>query len=160
MGMQKVPHHERLYKRGNTYQYRFLVPAELRAYFGGKSEIKKSLKTDSLKEAKVRWARECAQTDREIADARHKLETSSNSHRTPTKSEAWTMVRDWHTEQLEREKLALASASIEDLPARLQHSREEQTAHAQHGFVQKFHPMADAVLGFLCERNDLQTPAP
>jgi integrase len=160
MGMQKVPNHERLYKRGNTYQYRSLIPVELRAYFGGKAEIKKSLKTDSLKEAKVRWAIECEKTDREIADARHKLETSRNSRRTPTRSEAWAMVRDWHTEQLEREKLALASASIEDLPARLQHSREEQTVHAQHGFVQKFHPMADAVLGFLCERSDLQTPAP
>lgn len=160
MGMQKVPNHERLYQRGNTYQYRVLIPAELRAFFGGKSEIKKSLKTDSFKEAKVRWAIECEKTDREIADARHKLAKSSGGRRTPSKSEAWAMVRDWHTEQLEKEKLALASASIEDLPARLQHSREEQTAHAQHGFVQKFHPMADAVLGFLCERNDLQTPAP
>ena len=91
MGMQKVPHHERLYKRGNTYQYRFLIPVELRAYFGGKSEIKKSLKTDSLKEAKVRWAAECEITDREIADARHKLAGRGDSHRMPTQSEAWAM---------------------------------------------------------------------
>jgi hypothetical protein len=160
MGMQKVPHHERLYKRGNTYQYRFLIPVELRAYFGGKSEIKKSLRTDSLKDAKVRWATECEKTDREIADARHKLARRGNSHRTPTQSEAWAMVRDWHSEQLEKEKLALSSASIDDLPKRLQHSREEQTAHAQIGFGRKFHPMADAVLGFLCERNDFQPPAP
>lgn len=159
MGMQKVPNHERLYKRGNTYQYRFLVPVELRAYFGGKSEIKKSLKTDSLKEAKVRWAIECETTDKEVAEARAKLGERPDAARLPTSNEAWAMVRDWHSERLEREKLALANAPRETLPNRIEKELEEQSAHGLLGKVGRFHPMADDVLRFLCERKGLSAPA-
>lgn len=159
MGMQKVPNHDRLYKRGNTYQYRYIIPADLRAFFGGKSEIKKSLRTDSLQVAKVRWAREYDLTDKEIADARAKLGEPTEAERLPTSNEAWAMVRDWHSERLEREKVTLGSAPRETLDRRLEAELEEQRTHGLLGKVGRFHPMADDVMRFLCERKGLSAPA-
>lgn len=160
MGMQKVPNYERLYKRGNTYQYRFLIPEELRGFFGGKSEIKKSLRTDSQKEAIGRWAIECERTNTLIAEAKHAISNKASVARVPTSAEAWSLVRDWHESRLQAQKKVAALIAPEDIEERIRHEKEHRDAFVLFGRGRKMHAMTHEVMNFLCEREGLQVPEP
>jgi hypothetical protein len=50
--VKRVPNHQFLYLRGRTYQFRRAVPPEAREAFGGVTEVKISLATKELAEAR------------------------------------------------------------------------------------------------------------
>ena len=159
MGMEKVPHFERLYRRGNSYIYRVSVPKDLRAFLDDRTEIKKSLRTDSLSEAKLRWAKMHDEVERELADAKHRAANANLPAREPSQSEIWEMVNSWRRERLTREQDTLSRVGPADFAGRIEQLREEDRLWRALGKVGRFHSMADDIIEFLCTRSGHVVPA-
>jgi hypothetical protein len=158
--MKKVPHFERLYRRGSTYLYRVSIPIDLRPHLGGVTEIKRSLRTDSLSEAKIRWATVHREVQSDFAAARHKVSELAQALRSPSASEIWYMVDVWRRARLEQERDILAKVSPSDYPARIKRELEHDTLWRQTGAVGRFHAMAADIVVLLCERSQLLPPKP
>jgi len=70
--MKKVENFPRLYERDGRYVFRAAIPMHLREAVGS-SEYKRTLGTDSLKEAKHAWAQTDAEFERIKANAQASL---------------------------------------------------------------------------------------
>lgn len=102
--MKLVSGYPSLYLRGKTYVYRAVIPADLRTAFDCKSERKVSLRTSDLSDARVRWAKEDAVYQKELRLARGKTGENLTTLLLPTRSQGWSIVRDWHWRMWKKEE--------------------------------------------------------
>src|SRR5947207_931748 len=72
-GMSDVSKPQGLIRRGNVWHYRRRIPLDLVGAFGTRRELKESLRTDNLPQAKVRRNLVAAKLEAQFADARAKL---------------------------------------------------------------------------------------
>jgi integrase len=72
-----------LTKRGSTYYYRRVIPTELRAAFGGKSEFTTSLRSKDREDAKRKLPHETLRVERLLEQARVQLGLNSPSAPSP-----------------------------------------------------------------------------
>ena len=97
--MNSVARHPWLFNRNGRYYLRARVPADLVAVMG-RREVKKSLKTSDLREARRRINVEAAELEAQFADARREGRHRPTTHL--TEAEVRQLVIGWFYE-LERD---------------------------------------------------------
>jgi hypothetical protein len=74
-GLEKMPGHPRLYRRGNTYYHRAAAPLDIVGTYGKREETF-SLKTKDYAEAVRRVRRAAAEVDQKFTAHREYLKTA------------------------------------------------------------------------------------
>lgn len=162
--MVAVPGFPKLSRTNAGFQFRGVYPKHLRKIIGA-SELKRSLGTDSLSDAKLAWAELSAEFDRvkgeaqQVFDGAKPADHSLRASRALTLREAERLVRSWHAFRLKSEFDILAN-----LP------RSERTSDARKRSVQeqieghgdlrhwKWRRSAADVIQHLCEQHGFETP--
>lgn len=117
MRMKRVRGCSHLYLRGHSYIYRRAVPADVRAAFGGRREVQKSLGTTSLAEARHLMNDQQRLFEQTLSDARGVISPIEKIHRQvalPSVQDMEIAVRQWLTCRIEREREAIAVKSADE----------------------------------------------
>lgn len=161
--MAAVPGFPRLSRTNAGYQFRGVYPKHLRKIIGA-SELKRSLSTDSLKDAKLAWAELSAEFDRIKREAQQVFDGVAPSRRLEssqalTLREAERLVREWHAFRLKAEFDILAS-----LPRKERSSEARRLAVKEeiegHGDLRhwKWRQSASDVMEHLCDQQGFEMP--
>lgn len=162
--MKAVKQFPGLYDRNGRYIYRAVIPLMLRPVVG-KTEFKRSLGTDSLREAKRLWAEADAEFVRIRQDAERQLGARSNQapqrQRELRLNDVEPIVREWHSFRLSEEFNILASLSRLE---RKDQTRVDAIRAEYEGYVEIAHwrwrETAKSVIEHLCNKYAFELPQP
>lgn len=117
MAMKRVRGCSHLYLRGQSYIYRRAVPSDVRAAFGGRREVQKSLGTTSLAEARHLMNDQQRLFEQTLSNARGVISPIEKIHRQvalPSVQDMEIAVRHWLAGRIERERNAIAVKTVDD----------------------------------------------
>lgn len=117
MTMKRVRGCSHLYLRGQSYIYRRAVPCDVRAAFGGRREVQKSLGTTSLAEARHLMNDQQRLFEQTLSDARGVISPIEKIHRQvalPSVQDMEIAVRQWLAGRIERERNAIAVKTADE----------------------------------------------
>ncbi|QNL18853.1 site-specific integrase [Hyphobacterium sp. CCMP332] len=161
--MKKVEGFPRLYERAGRYVFRAAIPMHLREAVG-LSEFKRTLGTDSLKEAKRAWAQIDAEFEQVKANAQSSLKGVYAARPSITKqalhiSDIEALVSDWHAFRRGAEFEVLRGLSRSDRTGqqRLDAIREEMEGYADLRHW-KLRQSASDVIDHLCDKHNFEKP--
>ena len=159
--MKAVKQYPGLYERNGKYHFRAVVPNNLRRALGF-SEFKRSLGTDSLREARLRWAELSAEFERikqEARDQASAIPCERPALSDIALSDVEPLVREWHAFRLKAELDTLSQLNHLE---REDHARLARIKEAHQGYTDITHwrwrASAWSVMKHLCEKAELATP--
>ena len=162
--MIAVKQYPGLYERNGRYFYRAVVPERLRSIIG-KTEFKRTLGTDSLREARLRWAEAGAEFDRIKREAEQHLNNGTLSQfpslRVLRLADVEPLVREWHAFRLDAEfnTLERLCRSERTDSARIAAIEEEYKLYVDLANW-RWRESARSVIEHLCDQAGFERPAP